>query len=210
MRILFVIFVSLLMCSMVGCGEPDDNVEEETSEEQGAAATREEQGAAATLSPASWHELEQSERIQKILTVALNDYGDNVGLSCKKWVQDVIRRASDGHVKVPLNTKKGDSWQPDPEGHVIRYRHNDRPALLNTSPGDIVQIQWKQGLSSSNPDYNIHTAIIFSVSSKGVIFIESNYDDTPEIEEDAVVSVRFESETEFHERVQAFSVYSIR
>ena len=145
MRILFVLFASLLMCSMVGCGNDEDE--------------KDEKGALPRI--VIWHALEQSERNQKILQVALDDYSENVGVSCKEWVRDVIEEATDNHVKVPSNTSTGDGWKPDPEGHVIRYRHNARPALLNTAPGDIVQMQWKAGVGSSDSDYNMHTAIIF-------------------------------------------------
>ena len=193
MRILFVIFASLLLISVVGCGDGGDETYETGS------------------SPLilSWHALEQSERNQKILRVALDDYGDNVGESCKEWVRDVIEEATDGHVVILSNNESGDSWEPDPEGHVIRYRHNTNPALLNTTPGDIVQMQWNAGVGSSDSEYNMHTAIVLSVFPNGVIFIESNYDKTPKNVEDAVVGIRFVSEEEFQKQVQAFSVYSI-
>lgn len=197
MRILFAIFAPLLMISVVGCG--DDENETDATYETGS-------------SPLilSWHALEQSERNQKILREALDDYGENVGESCKEWVRDIIEQASDRHVVIEPNNESGDGWNPDPEGHVICYRYNTSPAILNTTPGDIVQMQWKAGLFSSNPESNIHTAIVLSVFLNGVIFIESNYDNTPEDVSDAVVSIRFESEEEFQEKVQAFSVYSIR
>ena len=197
MRILFVLFAFLLMISVVGCRDGGDETYETGS------------------SPliVSWHALEQSERNQKILRVALDDYGDNVGESCKEWVRDVIEQATDRHVVIPPNNESGDGWEPDPEGHVIRYRHNTNPALLNTTPGDIVQMQWKAGkagVGSPDSEYNMHTAIVLSVFLNGVIFIESNYDNTPKDESDAVVDIRFVSEEEFDEKVQAFSVYSVR
>ena len=50
----------------------------------------------------------------------------------------------------------------------------------------------------------------FVVLSNGVIFIESNYDDPPENTDDAVGSLRFESEKKFNEKVQVYSVYYIK
>lgn len=197
MKILFVLFASLLMCSITGCGG-DDNIVDEQGEHGAAAVAK------------SWHELEQYQRNQKILEVALEDYSKNVKLSCKEWIRDVIKRASNGHVIIPSNTESGDSWVPDPEDHVVRYRYNTETALLNTSPGDIVQMQWNPGVGSDDAEYNMHTAIIFSVTSKGVLFIESNYDKTPKDVSDAVVNIRFETETKFQEEVEAFSVFSIR
>ena len=204
MRILFVLFASLLMCSMVGCGDIEDEtsetgVEEKTSE------------TGSSLLSVDWHALEQYQRSEKILLVALDDYGDNVGKSCKEWVRDVIRRATDGHVKIPPNTLEGDGWDPDPVyDHVVRYRYNVETALLGTTPGDIVQMQWKAGVGSTDPKFNMHTAIVLFVFQHGVIFIESNYDDTPTDESDAFVGIRFVSEKEFQEKVEAFSVYTIR
>lgn len=187
------IFAVVLIFAVVGCGDGEDETYETGS------------------SPLilSWHALEQSERNQKILRRALDDYGDNVGESCKEWVRDVIEEATGRHVVIRSNNESGDSWEPDPEGHVIRYRHNTKPALLNTTPGDIVQMQWRAGFGSSNPKSKMHTAIVLSVFLNGVLFIESNYDDTPEDVSDAVVGIRFVSEEEFQEQVQAFSVYSI-
>lgn len=186
------------MLSVMGCGGGEDDIEDDISE--------------AGSSPwiDSWHAMEQYQRNHRIIEVALDDYGDNVGESCKEWVRDVIEEATGGHVKVPSNTPAGDGWGPDPEDHIIRYRYNVEPAILNTTPGDIVQMQWKAGLFSNDPKNNIHTAIVLSVFQNGVIFIESNYDNTPEDVSDAVVSIRFQSEDEFNQRVQAFSVYSVR
>lgn len=200
MRILtpiFTFFTLLLMLLVVGCGGDDNNIDNMSE-------------AGSSPLVVSWHAMEQSERNSRILEVALDYYGNNVELSCKEWVRDVIEEATNGHVKVPSNTPAGDSWGPDPESHIIRYRYNSEPAILDTTPGDIVQMQWKPGIGSSDSEYNMHTAIVLSVFQNGVIFIESNYDKTPEDVSDAVVSIRFESEQKFNQKVQAFSVYSVR
>ena len=146
MRILCVLFAFLLICSVVGCGEESDSI---IGSERGSSPM-----------VVSWHAMEQSERNEKILKVALDDLRVNVGESCKEWVRDVIEEATDGHVKVPSNTPEGDGWGPDPENHIIRYRYNMEPAILNTTPGDIVQMQWKPGIGSDDSEYNMHTAIV--------------------------------------------------
>ena len=71
-------------------------------------------------------------------------------------------------------------------------------------------MQWKPGVGSDDSEYNMHTAIVLVVFQNGVIFIESNYDNTPKDVSDAVVNIRYVSEDEFKEKVQSFSVYSIR
>ncbi|MDE0482737.1 MAG: hypothetical protein OXI67_09185 [Candidatus Poribacteria bacterium] len=197
--IVLLIFSLLFMCSMVGCGNDEDNTIYDYD-----------RGSSHSAGTSIWHDMDQSERNKEIIQVALNDYGNEVGKSCKVWVQEVVAKATKGHVTVPVNKSEGDSWNEDPDNHVVRYRYNVSPALLGTEPGDIVQMQWKKGVGSSDPKHNMHTAIILSVFLDGVIFIESNYDDTPEDVSDAVVSIRFESEEKFQERVQAFSVYTIR
>lgn len=201
MRILFVIFASLLMCSMVGCG--DDKAAQEIltpDSETGSAPW-----------PAAWHALSQSEKNLRILQVAIGDVGDTVGRSCKKWVYDVVYSASNGHISVPLNNERGDSWDIEEEDHHTILSHSNRsPALLKTEPGQIVQMQWKAGVGDDDARYNIHTAIVLSVLPNGVFFVESNYDNTPRDETDAKVTIRFESEEAFVEKVQAFSVYYIQ
>lgn len=201
MRILIPIFTLLLLLSVVGCGAGEDDT----------SAGEDDTGETGSSPIVSWHALEQSERNQKILQEALDDYGDLVGRSCKKWVYDVVYSASNGDVTIPLNNESGDAWQINPfaGGDVILSHQNRSPALLNTIPGAIVQMQWKAGLFSDDSKYNIHTAIVLAVLPDGVIFIESNYDNTPKDESDAVVSIRFVSEEEFIEKVQSFSVYYI-
>ena len=70
-------------------------------------------------------------------------------------------------------------------------------------------MRWKD-----NPDvpedFNIHTAIVYSVSGSGVRFIESNYDTTPGPEGPEYVRTRYVSEKEFDEDVDSFSIYYIR
>ena len=196
MRILCVLFAFLLICSVAGCGEESDSI---IGSERGSSPL-----------VASWHARSQNERNKQILHVALDDLGVNVGESCKEWVRDVIEEASNRHVTIPSNTLSGDRWQPDLTGHVILERYNANPALLNTQPGYIVQMQWKPGVGSDDSEYNMHTAIVLSVFSDGVIFIESNYDNTPKNNEDAVVNIRYVLENEFKEKVQSFSVYYIQ
>lgn len=195
------IFVTLLMISVCGCGEESEQILDPDSADETS-----EKGSSPL--PVIWHALSQSEKNQRIIQVALDDFGVNVRKSCKEWVRKVIKQASNEHVNIPSNTSNGDSWELDTAGHAIRY--NTSPTRLETSPGHIVQMQWKAGVGSRDSEYNMHTAIVLSVFPNGVIFIESNYDDTPANEEDAVVGIRFVSEKEFNEQVEAFTIYTIR
>lgn len=198
MKILTPIFTLLLMLLVIGCGNDEGDVEESMNET----------GSSPLIE--NWDALEQDERNRTILKVALNDYGENVGLSCKEWVRDVIEEATNGYVVIPRNTEAGDGWYADPTEHVKRQRYTQTPAFRNIRPGNIVQMQWKAGVGSSDDAYNMHTAIVLAVFENGVIFIESNYDTTPKIESDAKVGIRFVLEREFEDDVEAFTVYSIR
>lgn len=193
MRILTPIFTVLLLLSVVGCSEDVG--------EPGASPPN-----------TSWHALKQSERNEKIIKVALADYRENVGESCKEWIRDVVEKASNGDVIIPENNNNADGWVIDPldEENIILSHQHSSPALLNTVPGAIVQIHWKTGLYSKNPKYNVHTAIVLYVLPEGVVFIESNFDNTPADNSDAIVDMRFQSELDFGEKVQAYSVYYIR
>ena len=164
----------------------------------------------ATMSPKAvgsgsndWHDMSQSERNDAILDRADDDLSDEVGESCKEWVRTVIEDASNGHVIIPPNNNSGDSWELDE--HVFGFC----TSILNAKPGEIVQMRWKD-----NPDvpedFNIHTAIVYSVSGSGVRFIESNYDTTPGPEGPEYVTKRYVSEDDFNKQVKSFTICRIR
>ena len=203
MRSILSTFILLLIFFVVGCGGDSGN-EKTANGDVGGISTNKD-----------WNELSQTERNQRIIDEALGDFRKNVGVSCKVWVQNVVRNASDGNVGIPLNNEDGSGWRTDPngttfgDGKVALFRQNQNPILLNISPGAIIQIKWKEGFASDDPKYNIHTAIILHVLEDiGAIFIESNYD-TPKNEADASVGIRFVSEKEFEKQVEAYSIYYV-
>ena len=126
----------------------------------------------------------------------------------------MLKNASDGNVIVPLNNDDGNGWVPDPNGATygngkISLSRQDRNPILKGKPGSIIQIKWVENFASSNPKYNIHTAIIWHVFEDiGAVLIESNYD-TPEDETDASVRIRFVSEKDIEKQVEAYSIYYI-
>lgn len=187
------IFAVLLIFFVVGCGE--------SSERGGAAIGSEE-----------WDTLSQHEKNQKILERAIVDLDVDVELSCKNWIHKVVTDASNGRVVIPQNNESGDGWKEDPTGRISGWgaAFHSSTYILTAFPGAIVQMQWEDGVGSSNPDYNRHTAIVLYVSGSHIIFIESNYDDTPKVEDGPeYVKIRSQSAVEFHKKVKSFTIYYI-
>lgn len=50
---------------------------------------------------AGWHEWSQNARNEAILNAAYKDLNKKVNVSCKVWVQNVVKNASNGAVAVP-------------------------------------------------------------------------------------------------------------
>ena len=190
------IFAVLLIFSVVGCGGDSDD-----SERGGAAIDSEE-----------WDTLSQHEKNQKILERAIVDLNVDVRLSCKNWIRKVVTDASNGYVTMPRNNERGDGWQEDSTGRISGWgaAFYSSTHILTAFPGAIVQMQWKEEFGSSEPDYKRHTAIVLYVSGSHVIFIESNYDNTPRVEDGPTfVKIRSESAEEFHKKVESFTIYYI-
>lgn len=146
-----------------------------------------------TVAQAGWHELSQSSRNQAIINTACRDLNKKVGLSCKEWVQKVVKNASGGAVAVPQTV--------DPPGYYwycSRYAVGKTGRIENAKPGEIVQMDLTNYV-------NPHTAIILSVSTKGVTFIECNWCDPP----CHIVSIRYVDFATFYKQVVNFSIYCI-
>ena len=187
------VFTMLLIFFVIGCGED--------SERGGAAIGSE-----------TWDTLSQHEKNQKILERAILDLDVDVRESCKEWIRTVIKDASNGQVVIRSNNESGDGWEEDPTGRVYGWgaAFNSSTYILTATPGAIVQMQWKKGFGSSDPDYKMHTAIVLYVSNPYVVFIESNYDNTPKVEDGPTyVKIRSESAEEFHRKVKSFTIYYI-
>lgn len=207
------LLILLLMFCIIGCGEESEQILQ--SEVQSAVSENERLAMSSDGVPASpalfryfmcleWHNLSQFQRNHEILDRAAEDLGNDVGLSCKAWVRKVIKDASNGKVHIPSNNASGDAWGPHPA-----VRRNSGTSILDAKPGEIVQMQWRDN-PNVPPSHNMHTAIVHFVSSNGVTFIESNFDDTPRTEDGPeYVGTRYTSEEDFNSAVQSFSIYYI-
>lgn len=191
------IFAVLLIFSIVGCGGDSDD--SETG------------GAPGIIGSGGWDILSQHGKNQKILEAAIADLNIDVKLSCKNWIHKVVRNASNGYVTIPENNESGDGWQEDQAGRISGWgaAFDSSIHILTAFPGAIVQMQWKD--NPRVPDgYNMHTAIVLYVSGPYVVFIESNYDDTPKVEDGPeYVKIRAVSAEEFHKKVKSFTIYRI-
>lgn len=190
------VFAVLLIFFVVGCGG-----DSEDSEVGGAA-----------IGSGGWDLLTPHGKNQKILERAIVDLDADVRLSCKNWIHRVVTDASNGHVVLPKNNENGDGWNDDPTGRLSGSGAAfDTAAYIRTAtPGAIVQIQWKDGFGSSLPGYGRHTAIVLSVFGSYIVFIESNFDDTPRVEDGPTyVKIRVQSVEEFQNSVESFTIYYI-
>lgn len=216
MRIFFVLFASLLMCSMVGCsGESEQilapDVAPETSENSGFATGPDDAPAAPRLWCPGWHALSQAERNQKILERAYEDLGKYVGDpnnditgQCKAWVQVVVYAASNGEVQLPLNHPTDFSrWIDDPENTDSEYCIGRRGSILSAKPGEIVQVQWKDTYKEG-PN-NLHTFIVVSVNFFKITVIDSNWEEDRTVREHEIFTYQFDNDM-----AESFTIYSIR
>ena len=142
-----------------------------------------------------WHGLTQTERNTRIVERAMEDLGDNTGMSCKVWVQNVVNDASDGAVYPPQNLNDY-TWRSHP--YVHRYPHPFPNSGFRK--GQIIQMRWHQENGTTTP----HTAIVVSKTSTGMTWIECNWS-APN-----VVSTRTVSFSTFLTKTRGlFNVYEI-
>ncbi|MFH1254885.1 MAG: hypothetical protein V1667_00190 [bacterium] len=144
---------------------------------------------------AGWHELSQSARNQAIINAACRDLNQTFAeLSCKKWVQNVVKNASGGAVSVPQTV--------DPPGYYwysSQYTIGRSSRIENAKPGEIIQMDLT---NYTDP----HTAIVLSISAKGITFIECNWCSN----NCKIVSTRYVDFSTFYKQVVNFSIYYVR
>ena len=151
-------------------------------------------------SPKGWTKLSQSKKNLRIVSAALAQVGSLSKLSCKVWVQRIVKAASDDHVDVPLNDNSNlHRWKVDQDGHITVVGSS----IEKAKAGNIVQMITKSGWE--------HTAIIAEVNStnKTVMFVDSNFDNTPADESDAKVQSRTVSFTDFYASLKKPSLLTI-
>jgi len=113
----------------------------------------------------TWHNLTQAQRNQAILARAYQNNGQYVGLSCKDWASAVVASASGNATTLPSNAPSPNDWYWNAGQYV-----NGRSGLLQYAvPGEIVQMR----LTTTPP--GPHTAIVYSITSTQVTFIECNW-----------------------------------
>ena len=132
---------------------------------------------------AGWHDLNQSERNQRIINQAVHDYNPKspiAGGACIIWVRDVVRVASSqaGGSKVPVlipradNNDEGFKWVTD--GNANPWGALAPGSLI---PGMIIQMRTVLKTGGYTP----HTAIVYSnapgasLDTSFLTLIESNY-----------------------------------
>ncbi len=144
----------------------------------------------------SWHGLSQSQRNARILNVALDQVGDDTGMECKAWVQDVVDEASNGAVYPPRN-QNDYTWRSSSDV----YRMQQPFPIEWAEPGDIIQMRWANRNGSTTP----HTAILVSKSSSRMRWVDCNW-----VEEDTV-GTHYVTYADFYRAVGSnYNVYQIR
>ena len=167
------------------------------------------------LSAASdwWRGLSELDRAENIVRTAWSDYGRNVGLNCKLWLQQrAVFNASRGVVTLPLTVRSrndstidssGSAWAWSPYTYEVTssyYRLGPANTFLNARRGDIVQMRWRLNNGTITP----HSALIYEVSwPLGVWFIESNW------EAANTVGLRWVSFDELAQRTLEYNIYRI-
>ncbi len=158
---------------------------------------------ATTISPESrlkattlvlWHDLTQTQRNQAILTRAYQNNGQFVNRNCKQWASDVVASASGNCTTLPITATDPNDWYWNAGQYV-----SGRSALISTAvPGEIIQMR----LIPSGP----HTAIVYSINSTQVTFIESNWCKPATCN---TVNLRTLSFTTFYGQVSNYTIYKI-
>jgi hypothetical protein len=138
----------------------------------------------------SWHDLSQSERNQRILSDGHEDLNDDVGVSCKIWVRNIVREASGNLVTIPSTKSNGYQWYSHPDVYAV-----PQPSPVEwVTPGCIIQMKWRNQNGTTYP----HTAIVVSKNSSGMTWIDSNWNG------DQVVRTHFVSYSQFYTAVQGY------
>lgn len=153
-----VILLFLILAVFSGCSkEKDVNISNESMSQFQEQSPR----LKVSSTSSTWHSLTQVQRNQAILVRAYQDNGVWVKKNCKEWASAVVASASGGATTLPLTDPS--DWYWAASSYV-----EGRSALLQVAqPGELVQMK----LVSGGP----HTAIVYSITSSQVTFIESNW-----------------------------------
>jgi hypothetical protein len=145
----------------------------------------------------------QQQRNQAIITTGLNGHSlsgvppialYNSGLQCKPWVQWVVSNASSGWVSLPATEPNNYQWNAG--AHVVQMSST----LASLQPGWILQLQ---RANNAGP----HTAIVLSASTAGIYFLDSNWVEWPQVQNE--VAVHFMTLPQFNSAFTEYSIYQI-
>ncbi len=152
-----------------------------------------------------WHGYSQAQRNSMIIARGLQDAGKKVngGIECKPWVQIVVPDASRSVVYVPRTINNGigysndQRWEPSPD--VVGWC---KP-IRNVVPGETLQMSLRTTTRQARTGgfWTPHTAIMVGVSSSGMQWVDSNFN------EDLTVRSHFVLFSYFTDKVMAYSVY---
>lgn len=145
-----------------------------------------------------WNTVPARQKGMRIVSAALSDNGKS-GAQCKVGVQEVVKRATDRHVRVPQNAAEvSGAWKSDPTGHV----QNLGKSIATARPGDIVQMVVRTSKGTPIP----HTAIVASNNGKTIQWLESNW-----LNDEMVQTSRKQPVSEFLKSVidNQYTVYRI-
>ena len=163
------------------------------------------------LGKGSWSSLSNEERNKEILDEAKARINE-VGGQCKAWIQNVVNIASGQLNHLPQNhIKAGDmynkaKWQDSPNVEVVWQRAYQSPAGFPRSikPGNIIQFRYQGNHNNSDDATGLHTALIESVDSLSMTWIDSNWKGK-ELVRQHVFSLSDWSKT-----IEAWTVYQVK
>lgn len=115
--------------------------------------------------------LTQAQRNQYVLNTAYSYLGATNQCNCKEWARTVVQVASYyGDVTIPSTCPNANGWYwclPHQDVREILWTPYAKPIYAAT-PGNIVQMNY-------GPSQGPHTAIVWSISSTNVCFIDANF-----------------------------------
>ncbi|NTU99182.1 hypothetical protein HGA64_04235 [Candidatus Falkowbacteria bacterium] len=116
-----------------------------------------------------------------LLSAAYFDFGKNVNLTCKPWVNKVLTEATNASLALPFLSANNYAWDIIPGGRVL-YKSM---AIENVGRADIVQF------NMANRNNLPHTAIIAAATPTGMVWIHSNWQKTNTVSVDFITYAYF-------------------
>lgn len=163
----------------------------------------------------SWSDKSDEERNELILTEArkLVTNPPTEGGQCKTWIQKVVDRASGQTNHLPLNyIKAGDTyskakWYSSSKVDSVSggaYQTPSDSLLSKIKPGNIIQFRLLGNHNNSNETTGLHTALIESVDSLSMTWIDSNW------KGDEMVLRHVFYLSDWSKTIEAWTVYQVK